>query len=411
MLLQVIKSLQHVRHSTSCLKARVVDRWGQHLPHDLRQLVIGFLDVSTTMSLLSVNSSWNRLRFQERFCRHLYHKLFGECDLRDQDIFGFHESSWRQRFSIRFATMHNWMNACASQALVLTTHGGDNTHDEWVIDGSILEGYSFRHGSIGFDLDRQGKHVKIIHQKFTRRILKDPNLIVHGYCLDDNLTVINRSTGTVIWTMQQEHLSTRIDCDPASDLMLVHISNDNHSVISSGVVFHAATGERVREFGECMVFSWPSASILFDRHIYMRPEYGNDTLSVIDAYTGHRQVVQVPHDLEFVGIVPRYLIFRAYDKSIELWDRMSMQLACLIESPSRDSIVMDLSRRQCLVATNKGICYIDVHGKMFYPRVKRLTTGWTVAAFNSRWLVVVSAQRVMAYDFMPRRVSVKRTKI
>jgi len=296
--------------------------------------------------------------------------------------------------------MRNWMNACVSQALVLDTHGFDSIHDEWMIDGSVLEGNSFRHGMIGFDLSKQGKRVKIIHPKFPRRILKNPNLMVKGYCLDDNLAVVSRSTGQSIWTMKHEHLSSRIDCDPASDLMLVHMSKDTHSAVSSGVVYHAATGERVRAFEECMVFSWPSASVLYDGHIYKRSDYGDDTMSVIDAYTGHRQLAQVPHDLEFIGIVPRYLIFRAY-KSIELWDRMTMQPTCLIESSSRDSVVMDLSRRQCLVDTNSGICYIDVHGKMFYPRVKRLTTGWNVAAFSSRWLVVVSAQRVMAYDFMP----------
>jgi len=405
-LFHAVTEFKRAVHHVSACKAQTCDRWGIRLTRNLKIELLVYLDTADAFAILSVNASWGRLLRDERACRVMYEKCFGECTARDRDIFQWSEkTSWCHRLDIRMRTMRNWTDGHAQALMVFpTTYKDPRNMDHVELDGCNLEHEDLSGISIMLDL-HNGKTDYETEMTPRKWILRNPEW---RFETDGVLTerIVHKKTRQIISSFETGETMVgswnRIDCDPASDLLLRHTRS-----LDQWAVYRVDTGQVVYRQKGCLLHCWPESSILFDGRIYNRgaaEKHGQ--MDVIDARSGQvlQQNVQIPTDY-WVGTVPQYLVFCHFgqDAHVALWDRFQLRLSKLISTERKAATMLDVSRRECLIVdkTQKRIHHVDVRGKVrrwsgHFLDVKDLSL-----AFNGRWLVTAGVNTMTIYDFKP----------
>jgi len=398
----------------------MTDNWSQHLPRDLKVVVLTFLDAASTVVMMNLNKNWQNLTRDEHACRLAHDKCFGVCTSRDMDIFQFDsKTSWTTKFNVRAATARNWLAFAPT---------GNTTFQiqEWIsgkwcmcqLDGSRL---NIRHQL--HEVDRQidmhtGTSSRNQRYYRTNRLcFSNPD-----YRFEDeynpgrkrrDMVITNKMTNQVVSsiTIPDGYTADQTDCDPMSDLVLMRKQPGG-----TWISFRASTGQQIA-YGYLSHFGYPyydsdnATSMVFDGLIYdlVMSESDVTTLTVINAWTGQhitRKEFDIKIPLHRV-ILPRSIVF--FDESeIQIWDRQQLVLVKRISTNRErltNNVLTEISSRECLLTMDDNkdqrFMHIDMHGNI-RMLARPPFRGQELEAFNSRWLVVRENHILKCYDMMPR---------
>ena len=421
-LIDAVAQLNHVRHLGTSMKSKIVDRWGHRLPRSLMLEVVTFLDAGMVAAMLSVNSVWHHLVHDERFCRLVYVKWFGECTSRDMDTFQFdRDTPWVQRLDVRVQTMLNWIHGTPSMETLSDMDKRNRMRWEWCLDGCKLHINHHRSVDNVIDLHRKRLETSCSNQldlDAIRHVLRDPDLAVL-YDDERKFPVVIRRKSTAqeimrIGTPDHGRIDT-IDCDPTSDLVRVQFYVHGEYYWHS---YHALSGQRIASAALNTIHdsAAPTLSNLYDGNFY---HLRGGSMDVICARTGKKMIqdAKVP-DFNLDAITSRHLVFRGRTGYTELWNRHRLTCEHKFHMPY---FLLDMSRRECFAMGYddsmvwKGF-HIDVNGRVRHLSLRWYDPDGIVVAFNGRWVVTtLHGGNGHVYDFMPRRAQerlmTKRRKI
>jgi len=405
---RVVTDLQHTIHRVKAFQSQITDQWGSRLPRDLRNQVVDYLDGIDCISLFLVHSSWYRQWTDERCCRLMYAKLFGECTSRDISIFQWTDTTtWRQRLDTRIRTMRNWSTGSPQRVVTSACSIANDSFSRygWELDGFVLQ-YVSRSATwrvkdvYHVDLLSENKTAVVEQFEYGPCVLKNPAWTVDAnharstsFVIRDKKTlqpVANINSGPAMYNL--------IECDPASDLVLVSFGTTNQH--PTWKLYRADTGDFIQSGHHRMEHLWVSA--IYDGTIYAMH---GCTMDVVDARSAQliRQHVKIPAS-SLVGIVQRYLLFEKANR-LFLFDRKHLRRHSSIKTTKKFELMMDVSRRECLIDHGKSpsgrLIHVDVSGRIRHWPAPFDQPWAHLAAFNGRWLVVLHKKCIYVYDYAP----------
>jgi len=388
---------------------------------DVRFVLTSFLEGVDALSLLSINSSWQQLFQQERICRLLYTGLFGECTERDMDIFEWNaETTWAFRLSVRSATMRNRRNGHVINTIKIPV--SDVSTASCMMDGSMID-MNWLSGRKWFDIRKQAAIDAYSDQsdlaleqwkRSPRTVFKNPYLSIRTPLTTlptANVYVTNTKTGQDVAIIGQAGYLTRIECDPASDLVLIS-NNDGDDDHNRLFVIDICDGKRY-PVPDAYCQHTSSRSILYNGRLFIHDTFSSQ-MHILDAKSG--QVIATSRSAArclLVGVMPCHVVIRDTGPNNQ-WQNKLLDAKTLVETTMWDharDAVMDFYRNELMIdqtfvlrnGSARQWTHVDVRGKQRMMNSDFVTNRMNIMAFNSRWLLMADGASSNVYDFMPPR--------